>query len=186
MLWHCHDYTPNFRSPDLHSYTCALVERPGRKVFLKKISVNSIHDMPRRYYVQRQHIIHSVRPFFCILKTVSLMRTIQLDTLLYQLHTLSFFLAPSIWIYVFRMVSQFQCSKPRELDSSRSLRFFFTMALFLNLPSLWTHLYRGPSEGKVIILDFIGMCTSILEFTHLNTNLPPASIPSLKVPTAHS
>jgi len=109
--------------------------------------------MPKRYYVQRQHIIHS------------------LDTLLYQLHTLSFFLAPSIWIYVFRMVSQFQCSKPRELDSSRSLRFFFTMALFLNLPSLWTHLSRGSSEGKVIILDFIGMSYIPSKFQLLTLDL---------------
>jgi len=109
--------------------------------------------MPKRYYVQRQHIIHS------------------LDTLLYQLHTLSFFLAPSIWIYIFRMVSQFQCSKPRELDSSRSLRFFFTMALFLNLPSLWTHSSRGPSEGKVIILDFVGMSYLPSKFQLLTLDL---------------
>jgi len=109
--------------------------------------------MPRRYYVQRQHIIHS------------------LDTLLYQLHTLSFFLAPSIWIYVFRMVSQFQCSKPRELDSSRSLRFFFATALFFNLPSLWSHSYRGLSEGKVIILDFVGMSYLPSKFQLLTLDL---------------
>jgi hypothetical protein len=84
------------------------------------------------------------------------------------------------------MVSQFQCSKPRELDSSRSLRFFFATALFFNLPSLWSHSYRGLSEGKVIILDFVGMCTSVLDFTHLDTNFPAVSIPPLKVPTTHS
>ena len=128
--------------------------------------------MPKRYYVQRQHIIHSVR-LFSFSRHTQLTLIIQIDTLLYQLHTLSFFLAPSIWIYVFRMVSQFQCSKPRELDSSRSLRFFFTTALFLNLPSLWSHSSHGPSEGKVIILDFVGMCTSILDFTRLDINLPP-------------
>ncbi|KAF8161149.1 hypothetical protein B0H34DRAFT_795981 [Crassisporium funariophilum] len=94
--------------------------------------------MHKRYYVQRQHIIHS------------------LDTLLYQLHTLSFFLSPSIWLYICRIISQFQCSKPRELDPSRSLRFFFTMVLFLNLPSIWNH-SQGAAEGRVIILDFIGM-----------------------------
>ena len=120
--------------------------------------------MPKRYYVQRQHIIHSVSLLRHSRDNLKMTWTIQLDTLLYQLHTLSFFLAPSIWIYVFRMVFQFQCSKPRELDSSRSLRFFFTMALFFNFPSLWIHLSRGPAEGRVIILDFIGMCTSILEF----------------------
>ena len=77
------------------------------------------------------------------------------------------------------MVSQFQCSKPRELDSSRSLRFFFATALFFNLPSLWSHSYRGLSEGKVIILDFVGMCTSGLDFTHIDTNFPlTAYLPS--------
>lgn len=45
------------------------------------------------------------------------------------------------------------------------------MALFFNLPSLWTHSFRGPAEGRVIILDFIGMCTSKLDFTHLYANL---------------
>ena len=57
----------------LYSYTCALEERPRssrRKIFLKFFWINSVHDMPKRYYVQRQHIIHSVR-FFCILETIS-------------------------------------------------------------------------------------------------------------------
>lgn len=77
------------------------------------------------------------------------------------------------------MVSQFQCSKPRELDSSKSLRFFFATALFFNLPSLWSHSYRGLSEGKVIILDFVGMCTSVLDLLiYILTFLMTAYLPS--------
>jgi hypothetical protein len=81
---------------------------------------------------------------------------------LYQLHTLSFFLSPSIWIYIVRILSQFQYSKPRELDPSRSLRFFYSMVLLFNLPSLWKHSTRGEVGGRAIILDFIGMCKSSL------------------------
>jgi len=95
--------------------------------------------MHKRFHAQRQHIIHS------------------LDTLLYQLHTLSFFLSPSIWIYTVRILSQFQYSKPRELDPSRSLRFFYSMVLLFNLPSLWKHSARAEGGGRAIILDFIGM-----------------------------
>jgi len=98
-----------------------------------------IHVMHKRFHAQRQHIIHS------------------LDTLLYQLHTLSFFLSPSIWIYIVRILSQFQYSKPRELDPSRSLRFFYSMVFLFNLPSLWKHSTRGELGGRAIILDFIGM-----------------------------
>ncbi|KAJ3517251.1 hypothetical protein NLJ89_g625 [Agrocybe chaxingu] len=95
--------------------------------------------MHKRFHVQRQHIIHS------------------LDTLLYQLHTLSFFLSPSLWIYVCRIIAQFQCIRPRELDANRSLRFFYFTVIILNVPSLWNHSTKGASEGRAIILDFIGM-----------------------------
>ncbi|CAA7261640.1 unnamed protein product [Cyclocybe aegerita] len=95
--------------------------------------------MHKRFHVQRQHIIHS------------------LDTLLYQLHTLSFFLSPSLWIYVCRIIAQFQCTRPRELDANRSLRFFYFTVIVLNVPSLWNHSTKGASEGRAIILDFIGM-----------------------------
>jgi len=95
--------------------------------------------MNKRFHVQRLHVVHS------------------LDSLLYQLHTLSFFLSPSLWLYICRVVSQFHCSKPRELDPTRSLRFFFAVLFFLNLPNLWDHATRGAVEGRTIILDFIGM-----------------------------
>ncbi|KAF9475776.1 hypothetical protein BDN70DRAFT_864359 [Pholiota conissans] len=98
--------------------------------------------MHKRFHGQRQHIIHS------------------LDSLLYQLHTLSFFLSPSIWIYTCRMLSQFQYSKPRELDPTRSLRFFYAMVLLFNLPCLWYHYFKEAGEGRIIVLDFIGMSYS--------------------------
>ncbi|KAF8200758.1 hypothetical protein BJ912DRAFT_947081 [Pholiota molesta] len=98
--------------------------------------------MHKRFHGQRQHIIHS------------------LDSLLYQLHTLSFFLSPSLWIYAGRVLSQFQYSKPRELDPTRSLLFFYTMVLLFNVPSLWYHFIKEAVEGRIIILDFIGMSYS--------------------------
>ncbi|KAF8906481.1 hypothetical protein CPB84DRAFT_1959917 [Gymnopilus junonius] len=95
--------------------------------------------MNKRFHVQRLHVVHS------------------LDSLLYQLHTLSFFLSPSLWLYICRVISQFHCSKPRELDPTRSLRFFLTALIFLNLPNFWNHAMRGAVEGRTIILDFVGM-----------------------------
>jgi len=110
--------------------------------------------MPKRFYGQRQHIIHSVRSllsFLCVLTVL------QLDTLLYQLHTLSFFLSPSLWLFLLRIACQFQYSKPRELDSNRSLRFYFALVALLGVPSILSHLIYGASEGRALILDFIGI-----------------------------
>ncbi|KAF9529377.1 hypothetical protein CPB83DRAFT_852563, partial [Crepidotus variabilis] len=95
--------------------------------------------MPRRFYVHRQHIISS------------------LDSFLYQLHTLSFVLSPSLWVYVCRLIAQFQCSRPRELDSNRSLRFYYMMIILLNLPSVVKHSTRGAVDGRAFVLDFVGM-----------------------------
>ena len=82
----------------------------------------------------------------------------QLDTLLYQLHTLSFFLSPSLLLYFCRIIAQFLCYKPRELDSQRSLSFFYATTVLLNLPSMWSHSTRGPAEGRALVLDFVGLC----------------------------
>ncbi|KAF9465081.1 hypothetical protein BDZ94DRAFT_1255257 [Collybia nuda] len=97
--------------------------------------------MHKHHHAQRQHIILS------------------LDALLYQLHTLSFILSPSIWSFLCRLASQFQCSKPRDLDAtaSRSLRFFFANIVLFNMPSLWFHATQGAMEGRAIILDFVGL-----------------------------
>ncbi|GLB37485.1 putative fungal domain of unknown function (DUF1746) [Lyophyllum shimeji] len=97
--------------------------------------------MPKQHHAQRQHIIAS------------------LDGLCYQLHTLSFILSPSIWSFICRLLSQFQCSRPRDFDATaaRSLRFFFANILLLNLSSLWTHATHASAEGRAIVLDFVGL-----------------------------
>jgi hypothetical protein len=87
----------------------------------------------------RRHIIHS------------------LDLLLYQLHTLSFFLSPSLSSYICRLIAQLQTSKPRDLDSTRSLRFFVLLVLLFNASSVWSHATKGAGEGKALVLDFIGL-----------------------------
>jgi len=95
--------------------------------------------MIKRHRAQRQHIVHS------------------LDTLLFQLFVLSFFLSPSLWALCMRIIWQFQCSRPRELDSNRSLRFFYVVTLFFNSSSLWNHFTQGAAEGRAVVLDFVGM-----------------------------
>ncbi|THH20419.1 hypothetical protein EW146_g952 [Bondarzewia mesenterica] len=92
-----------------------------------------------RHHAQRKHVIDS------------------LETLLYQLHVLSFFLSPSILALVTRSASQFQLSKPRDVDPKRSLRFWFFLIVLFNFGSIWTHALQGAAEGRAIILDFIGM-----------------------------
>jgi len=84
---------------------------------------------------------------------------LQLDTLLFQLHTLSFFLSPSLLGFISRLFSQFQCSKPRDIDPSRSLRFWYFVLVFFNFGCIWTHAIEGVSEGRAVVLDFIGQGT---------------------------
>ncbi|KAJ7096248.1 hypothetical protein C8R44DRAFT_812531 [Mycena epipterygia] len=95
--------------------------------------------MHKRRYAQRKHIIQSF------------------DILLYQLHVLAFFLSPSIWALIGRVLLQSQCSKPRELDAAWSLRVFIAFLVSLNGITVWNHATSGPSDGKTVILDFIGM-----------------------------
>ncbi|KAF7792295.1 hypothetical protein EIP86_003331 [Pleurotus ostreatoroseus] len=86
-----------------------------------------------------------------------------LDQVLYQLHTVSFFLSPALVPYLFRVLFQFQFARPREIDPERSLRFWFFLAFVFNFGSLWTHATQNPGEtGNSILLDFVG----------------PASVPS--------
>jgi len=93
-----------------------------------------------------------------------LIYAIQLESLLYELHTLSFLLSPSVWIFISRISSQFQFSKPRNVDSNRSLRFWFSLVLLFNLGAVWGHAQDGAAQGRSIILDFVGMgmSTSII------------------------
>ncbi|EIN11331.1 hypothetical protein PUNSTDRAFT_141737 [Punctularia strigosozonata HHB-11173 SS5] len=93
--------------------------------------------MRMRHHAQRQHIIHSI------------------DRLLYQLHTLSFFYSPSIWAYLGRCITQFNFARPREIDSKRSLRFWYALVLLVNISCI-SHAIQGASEGS-IMLDFVGI-----------------------------
>ncbi|EMD37358.1 hypothetical protein CERSUDRAFT_114032 [Gelatoporia subvermispora B] len=90
-------------------------------------------------HAQRQHFIYS------------------LDTLLYQLHTLSFLLSPSIWAFLCRLTVQWQFCRPRELHASRTLRFWFFLIVLFNFGIVWTHAVRGAAQGRSIILDFVGI-----------------------------
>ncbi|KAJ7647263.1 hypothetical protein FB45DRAFT_781836 [Roridomyces roridus] len=95
--------------------------------------------MNRRRHAQRKHIIQSF------------------DALLYQLHVLAFFRSPAIVTLLFRLVTQSQCSRQaREPDAAWSLRAFFAFLLIPNAVILWSHAL-GPSDGKAVVLDFIGM-----------------------------
>ncbi|TBU31564.1 hypothetical protein BD309DRAFT_886759 [Dichomitus squalens] len=94
--------------------------------------------MPMRH-AQRKHIIHS------------------LSSLLYQLHTVSFLLSPRLWPLLCRIATQFQFSRPRDIDSQRSLRFWFILVVLVNLQSFYNHIFKGPAEGRSIILDFVGL-----------------------------
>ena len=77
--------------------------------------------------------------------------------MLYQLHTVSFFLSPALVPYLFRVLFQFQFARPREIDPERSLRFWFFLAFVFNFGSLWTHATQNPGEtGHSILLDFVG------------------------------
>ncbi|KAH9961608.1 hypothetical protein BC827DRAFT_329199 [Russula dissimulans] len=92
-----------------------------------------------RYATQRQHIVDS------------------LDTLLYQLHVLSFLLAPSVITLLVRAAGQFQLSHPREFGPQRTLRFRFVLIAMFNASSIWNHAYAGAPDGRKAVLDFIGM-----------------------------
>jgi hypothetical protein len=92
-----------------------------------------------RYATQRQHIVDS------------------LDALLYQLHVLSFLLAPSIITLFVRAAGQFQLSHPREFGPRRTLRFRFMLIFLFNVGSFWNHVISSAPHGKSVVLDFVGM-----------------------------
>jgi hypothetical protein len=81
----------------------------------------------------------------------------QLDTLLHQLHTLSFFLSPSILALSCRFMLQYHCKAPREWDPSRPLRVFLWPIIFVNAFSVYNHATEGAAEGRAIVLDFVGL-----------------------------
>ncbi|KAF5393263.1 hypothetical protein D9757_000625 [Collybiopsis confluens] len=101
--------------------------------------------MPRRYHAQRKHIIHA------------------LDALSYQLFCLSFYLSPSLLNILFRIAAQLICTTTRDFSPKLSLGGFFFFPLFSNSFSLWNHL-SGPTEGRAVILDFVGLAYTPSKF----------------------
>lgn len=81
----------------------------------------------------------------------------QLNSLLYQLHTVSFLLSPRLWAYFCRVLVQFQFSRPRDIDPQRSLRFWIFCILSTNVPSIYNHAAKSPAAGRSLILDFVGL-----------------------------
>ena len=81
----------------------------------------------------------------------------QLTSLLYQLQTVSFLLSPRLWPFLCRLATQFQFSRPREIDSQRSLRFWFILIVLVNIQCFYQHAFNGAAEGRSIILDFVGV-----------------------------
>lgn len=67
-----------------------------------------------------------------------------------------------------RIIAQFQCSRPRELDSNRSLRFFYVLVVLLNLVGVVKHANYGVADGRALVLDFVGMCTWLCPMIHDN------------------
>ncbi|KAE9411413.1 hypothetical protein BT96DRAFT_870114 [Gymnopus androsaceus JB14] len=102
--------------------------------------------MPRRRYHERRHILTA------------------LDTLLYQLFCLSFYLSPSLFNMFLRLSAQLLCTTTREMSPTLSLGSFFVFPLFSNSFSVWNHATTGPSEGRSVILDFVGLAYSPSKF----------------------
>ena len=56
-----------------------------------------------------------------------------------------------------RVAGQFVSYKHREVDSKLSLRVWFLLLCVSNLPSFWSHTRDSPTEGRAIVLDFVGV-----------------------------
>ena len=120
--------------------------------------------MHKRYDAQRQHIIDSVS-FLLDFANVAiyLLMSHKFHNLLYHLHAVSFFLAPSLVpLFTRAICSQFLCYKPREVDPKVSLRSWLLLTFILNIPSFWLHAREGAVEGRTVVLDFVGMGAFII------------------------
>ncbi|KAK0460992.1 uncharacterized protein EV420DRAFT_1746434 [Desarmillaria tabescens] len=75
------------------------------------------------------------------------------------LHALSFFLSPSIWALFCRYFMQQQCVRPRDFDTHtpRSLGVWLGLITVINAFSVYPHATEGASQGRTVILDFIGL-----------------------------
>lgn len=118
--------------------------------------------MHTRYYAQRLHLVQSVSTAWKlrVYYMTDYNLASQLDTLVHQLFTLSFLMSPSVFIYLSRMLVQIQCGRPREFDPTYPLRFFYGLILLCNAVIFWIHALQGASEGRGLVIDFIGMCMS--------------------------
>jgi len=85
--------------------------------------------------------------------------------MLYQFHTISFLLSPTLLPYLSRCIGQFQLAMPRDFYPKRTLRFWYFMVLLFNFPSVWDHALFGPAKGPSLILDFVGLCEILSTFT---------------------
>lgn len=78
--------------------------------------------------------------------------------MLFQLHTVSFFLAPALFPYLARLFLQLHFFHPRETDPGLSLRLWFLILAVVNFISVWTHVTTNPPQPseRSVILDFVG------------------------------
>ena len=138
------------------------------------------------HHAQRQHIINSVRftDYTAMVCQLTLLYLYQIERILYQLYTISFFLSPALAPYLCRTVFQFQFAKPRDIDPRLSLRFWFILILLFNATSIWTHATDGPAKGRSIILDFVGPGASAVRCLRMPLMIRPItnSITSHKIP----
>ena len=90
--------------------------------------------------------------------TLTLISIPQLNNVLFQLHTVSFFLAPALLPYLARLFLQLHFYRPREVDPELSLRIWFGILVVVNFISVWTHLATNPPQPseRSVILDFVG------------------------------
>lgn len=121
--------------------------------------IGRIYVMPRRYHAQRRHIVTAVRIFYLnSLLNLYWRAVLQLDALLYQLFCLSFYLSPSLFNMILRLLIQLLCTTTREMSPTMtSLGSFLFFPLFSNSLSVWNHATKGSTEGRSVILDFVGL-----------------------------
>lgn len=62
-----------------------------------------------------------------------------------------------MFIYLLRLTVQLQCGPSGEFDLSYPLRFFYGLILSCSTVVLWVHAVRGATEGRGLIIDFIGL-----------------------------
>jgi len=97
-------------------------------------------SMNKRFlHVQRAHVVHSF------------------EATLHVVHVVSHLLTPSLWTLVIRTIFLFQLSaSPRDIDKSRTLRFWFTLVFLVNIAPLTVHLLWGVDSGEGAMLNFVG------------------------------